>query len=101
MEMENGQFTQGKSALQSTPQLNGGLNNNIRNMNGKFVDKSHETLLGSVDPRKGASVDRYRCIGSSSPRIPTAKTLTAQISALHIREQARYGPNHYSFLYPI
>ncbi|KAF8457531.1 hypothetical protein BGX38DRAFT_798852 [Terfezia claveryi] len=69
VEMENAKLPSDKVNVQAVGQLKARANGNTANSNGKFLDKSYETLSGSMDPRK-------------------AKSLTAQISALNLREQS-------------
>jgi len=90
VEMENAKLPLAKVDVHADGQPKTRASGNTGNSNGKFLDKSHGTLSGSVDPRKGASLLRYHCIGSSSPRITAAKSLTARISALNLREQPWY-----------
>lgn len=67
VEMEGAKWPLEKVDVQEDGQLKARANGNTGNSNGKFLDKSHESLSGSVDPRKGASLLRYHRTGSSSP----------------------------------
>jgi len=90
VEMENAKWPSEKVDVEADGHLKARANGNTGNSNGKFVDKSHETLSGGAVPRKGASLLRYHDTGSSSPRTNAAESLTARISALNLREQSWY-----------